>query len=470
MNLIFRFSLLFLFGFASALSKAEGAKTEEIYQQHCASCHGNHLEGGLGSSLIDGEFKHGSTDQEIQKNIADGLPDLDMPPFAETLSKKDQRALVIFIREKEAAYQREKNPFPRLDKSKKITTDRATYRVEEVASGLSTPWGLDFMPDGRMIVTERGGNVRFINSNGSLEEPIKNIPQSVQHGQGGMLAVTLHPDYEKNGWIYLGFSDGAGSTGKPHILTKIVRGKIKNNTWGDEELIWQGRPEDYSGAGVHFGTRIVIRDGYLWFSIGDRGQQNKAQDLSKPNGSIFRLHDDGSIPKDNPFVKTPNALPEIWSYGHRNPQGLVFDPATNALYDTEHGPRGGDEFNRIEAGKNYGWPVITYGMNYNGTPITGKTEQEGMEQPLTWWTPSIATCGLDVARGEAFPEWKNDFFAGGLAAKELQRLRVRDGKVVEKELISKGLGRVRDVRFGPDGLLYLVLNGPDKIVRFVPAD
>ncbi|MFV0338921.1 MAG: PQQ-dependent sugar dehydrogenase [Chthoniobacterales bacterium] len=470
MNFLFRFGFVFLLGAGCALPKVFGAKADEIYRQHCASCHGENLEGGLGSSLIDGAFKHGTSDQDIQKNIASGLPDLDMPPFANVLSRQDQRALVIFIREKETAYKNQKNPFPRLDKSQKIVTDRASYRVEEVVNGLATPWALDFLPDGRMIVTERGGAVRFVNKDGSLEAPIKNIPQSVQHGQGGMLAVTLHPDYEKNGWVYLGFADGLRKSGSLRVLTKIVRGKIENNTWKNEEVIWQGKPSAYGERGVHFGTRIVIRDGYLWFGIGDRGEQQKAQDLSLPNGSIFRLHDDGSIPRDNPFVNVRDALPEIWSYGHRNPQGLVFDEMTGGLYETEHGPRGGDEFNRIERGKNYGWPVITYGMNYNGTPITDKTEQVGMEQPLSYWTPSIATCGLDVASGKAFPNWKNDFFAGGLASKELHRLRVRDGEVIERELISKGLGRIRDVRIGPDGLLYLVLNAPDKIVRFVPVD
>ncbi|MGE9292617.1 MAG: PQQ-dependent sugar dehydrogenase, partial [Puniceicoccales bacterium] len=224
-------------------------------------------------------------------------------------------------------------------------------------------------------------------------------------------------------------------------------------------------------SGAHFGTRFVFKDGYLFFSMGDRGKQNMAQDVTRPNGKIHRIHDDGRIPEDNPFVDKPDAWPTIWTYGNRNPQGLDAHPITGALWETEHGPRGGDEVNLIRKGINYGWPVITYGMNYSGTPITDKTHAPGMEQPKHYWVPSIAVCGIDFYEGELFPNWKNNLFAGGLASNELHRIVINDdNEVVKDEIVLKGLGRIRDVASAPDGSLMLLLNGPDKIVKLVPVE
>lgn len=284
-----------------------------------------------------------------------------------------------------------------------------------------------------------------------------------------MLGVTLHPDYEENGWIYLAYTDGRAEP-RPEVLTKVVRGRIRDNTWVDEETIWEADRSFYTRSGAHFGSRVIFRNGYLFFSIGDRGNPPEAQNLSSPNGNIFRLHDDGRIPKDNPFLDKDGALPAIYSYGHRNPQGLVIDPDTGNLFTTDHGPRGGDKFNLVRKGENHGWPVITYGMNYNGTPASALIAKEGMEQPLVDWTPSIAVCGVDQLRGDAFPEWNRDFFAGGLRSEQLHRLRVKDDEVVEEEIVLRGAGRIRDVRGGPDGLLYLLLNDPHKLVRLVPVD
>jgi glucose/arabinose dehydrogenase len=214
----------------------------------------------------------------------------------------------------------------------------------------------------------------------------------------------------------------------------------------------------------------VFQDGYLFFAIGDRGRKANAQDLSLPNGKIHRIHDDGRVPEDNPFADREDAFPTIWTYGNRNPQGLDQHPQTGGIWESEHGPRGGEEINLIERGNNYGWPVITHGMNYDGTPITEKTAMEGMEQPKLHWTPSIAVCGIDFYEGDIFPDWKNDLFAGGLASEELHRLEIEEGEVVKSSVVMKGAGRVRDVASGPDGYLYLVLNGPDRIVRLVPAE
>jgi glucose/arabinose dehydrogenase len=326
------------------------------------------------------------------------------------------------------------------------------------------------------LVTEKSGQLRFLTKDGTLDpEVIRDTPPVIEHGQGGLMEVAPHPDFERNGWVYLGFSDGTRekrADGKEEVrcITAMVRGRIKGHQWTDQEWIYRADSKFRSGAGVHFGTRIVFDKGYIYFVVGERGGMMEAQSLSRPNGKIHRLHDDGRVPADNPFVKTADALPSIWSYGHRNPQGLVMDPRDGSLYATEHGPRGGDELNRIQRGANYGWPVITYGMNYDGTPMVGITAKEGMEQPLVYWVPSIAACGLDVYAGERFPKWKNDFFAGGLAAQEIRRIRIVDQKVVSQEIVLKNIGRVRDVAAGPDGLIYVVLNGPDRIVRLVPAE
>lgn len=285
--------------------------------------------------------------------------------------------------------------------------------------------------------------------------------------------VAVHPDYEDNGWIYLAFSQKTpGMRLRSTGMTTIVRGRIIDHEWVDEDLIWEAPAETHTSGRVHFGTRIVFQNGYLYFSVGDRGSMNGAQDLSLPNGKIYRIFDDGRIPDDNPFVDREDAIASIWSYGHRNPQGLDFHPVTGELWSTEHGPRGGDELNHIEKGLNYGWPVITYGMNYNGTPITELTEKEGMEQPKIDWTPSIAVCGINFYRGDAFPNWENDLFVTGLASQQLHRVRIVDNEVVEEEVVLKDHGRLRDVISGPDGAIYIAANfgRTSAILRLSPVD
>jgi glucose/arabinose dehydrogenase len=252
-------------------------------------------------------------------------------------------------------------------------------------------------------------------------------------------------------------------------MTAIMRGRIRDGAWVDSEMIYEPDPRFFTGRGQHFGTRIVFRDGYLFFPIGDRGAKEQAQNLSRPSGKHHRIFDDGRIPEDNPFQDKPNALPTLWTYGNRNPQGLAIHPQTGNIWSAEHGPRGGDEVNLIERGTNYGWPVITYGMNYNGTPMTDRTSAPGMAQPELYWTPSIAVCGIDFYSGKRFPGWQDNLFAGGLASEEVHRLVIEDREIVHQEIILKGAGRVRDVKNGGDGYLYLVLNGPGRIVRLVPA-
>ncbi|MDA3873809.1 MAG: PQQ-dependent sugar dehydrogenase, partial [Kiritimatiellae bacterium] len=346
------------------------------------------------------------------------------------------------------------------------TTQHQRFTLETITKNPAKMWGVSFLPDGWKIVTEIDGPVRLINPEGTLQPPLANTPEIVRRGQGGMLDVAVHPDYADNGWVYLSFSEGEGD----QCITSVVRGRIRDNRWIDEEVIYRADPRFRSGAGVHFGTRIVFRGGYVYFAIGDRGAKEQAQDLARPNGKIHRVHEDGRIPEDNPFAGQ-EALPTVWSYGHRNPQALAFHPETDELWSTEHGPRGGDELNRILPGRNYGWPKVTHGVNYNGTPITEHTGLPGLEPPVWHWTPSIAVCGMAFADADTYPAWKQDVLVGGLRAQVLERLRI-DGEntVVEREVILKDKGRVRDVKTGLDGHLYLILedNG-SALVRLLPV-
>ena len=450
-------------------------KVDKIFQTLCATCHGEKLDGGLGGSLIDGQWKHGATDEDIFRSIAKGNLEMGMTPWEGTLTPEQIRSLVIFLREKETEAERKETVFPVPSTDTITSTTHHDYRIETVvADGLTIPWAIAFLPDGRKLVTERPGGLRVIDADGNLlPQPVHDTPEVIHHGQGGMMEVAPHPDFAKNGWIYLGFSNGWRENDdkktKPNCLTKVVRGRIRDHHWVDQQTLFEADKKFYSRSGVHFGTRFVFDEFYFYFIIGERGGMHEAQDLTRPNGKIFRLYHDGRVPSDNPFVDHEGALPGIWSYGHRNPQGFDKEPGTGDLYITEHGPRGGDELNLIRRGANYGWPIITYGMNYNGTPMTAETHREGMGQPIIHWTPSIAVCGLDFYEGDKFPKWKNDLFAGALKQQELRRLRIRNREVVEQELILKNIGRVRDVADGPDGYLYVILNEPDTIIRLLPA-
>lgn len=348
-----------------------------------------------------------------------------------------------------------------------ISSEKEKFQVEVVAEGLTNPWGMVQLPDGRLLVTEKRGDLRVIESGKLLDAKVAGIPAVFAKGQGGLLDVELHPDYAKNGWIYLAFSDVKDNKG----LTKIIRGRLKDMAFVDQETIFEVPLEEYTGGGVHFGCRMEFDGkGYLFFSIGDRGDMKNAQMLTNVKGKIHRIRDDGGVPEDNPFFKEPGAARTIWSYGNRNAQGLKIHPVTGDLWEVEHGPRGGDELNLIEKGKNYGWPIITYGINYNGTPITDKTEAPGMEQPVIQWTPSIAVGGLDFYNGKLFPKWKNNMFATALAHQKLVRIEIGDdNKVKSQEIMLEKSGRIRDVRCLADGSIYLIYDEPGKIVRLVPA-
>ena len=345
-----------------------------------------------------------------------------------------------------------------------IETQKQKFVLQSVTTELQRPWGMAFLPDGRILVTELAGEIRIIKEDKLLDEKISGVPEVFNNGQGGLLDIQLHPDYAKNGWIYITYAKPDGTKGGG---TTVIRAKLKGNTLTNIEQLFNAQPSSPSGA--HFGSRIVFDgNGYIFFSCGERGKMENAQDLTNHLGKIMRLHDDGRVPTDNPFVNTAGAKPEIWSYGHRNPQGLYYDKTTGTLWDDEHGPKGGDELNKVEKGKNYGWPVITYGIGYDDKPLTDITKKDGMEQPVRYWVPSIAPCGMTMVTGNKYPNWKGNFLVGALSFQLVARVEVVDGKFVAEERFLEKIGRVRTVVQSPDGYIYVATENPGKIYKLMP--
>lgn len=331
------------------------------------------------------------------------------------------------------------------------------FRLQSVASAPGELWALDFLADGRLVATEKGGRLWLFKDGESLG-PVEGVPEVWHQGQGGLLGVTAHEQ-----WLYLTYS----APGQDGAMTAVVRGQLDGLRWINQETIYTAPDRFHTDDMQHFGSRLVARDGYIYFSIGDRGQRESAQNPQDPRGKIHRLHQDGRIPEDNPFVADESALASIWTLGHRNPQGMTVEPKTGAIWSAEHGPRGGDEVNLLRAGLNYGWPLVTHGTNYDGTPISEHSHAEGMESPRHHWTPSIAVSNMDFYTGEHFPQWRNHLLVGSLAARELRLLRIDGDKVAGEEVLLGGLGRIRDIRSGPDGYPYLLIGG--EIYRLVPS-
>ncbi len=343
-----------------------------------------------------------------------------------------------------------------------------TLRAVTVTEGLEYPWGLAFLPDGKMLVTERPGRLRLVGADGRLDpQLIRGVPPVAAVGQGGLLDVALHPDFARNGWIYLSYAaQGPGGYG-----TEVARARLEGHALRDLKVIFSMRPKTTTGH--HFGSRLVFdRQGFLFITLGDRGEMERAQRFGDHAGSVIRLHDDGRVPADNPFVAVPNALPEKFTLGNRNIQGAALHPVSGLLWTHEHGPQGGDEINIIRAGVNYGWPTITYGRNYgSGTPIGEGVRKTGMAQPLLQWTPSIAPSGMAFYTGDKFPAWRGNLFVGALRGQMLVRLEVDGERVVREErLLENTVGRIRDVRNGPDGFLYLLTDDArGRVVRLEPG-
>lgn len=339
------------------------------------------------------------------------------------------------------------------------------FTLQDVSSDVQMPWGMAWLPDGDMLVTDRNGELYRL-SNGQAGSPIAGLPEIHVNGQGGLLDIILHPDYENNGWLYISFSDPEGEGEGSN--TSIMRAKLDGNRLTDQQVIY--RAEVNSTRGQHYGGRMIFNDGYLFFTIGDRGDHfTNVQDLSRDGGKTYRINDDGSIPQDNPFVNVPNAKPAIWSYGHRNQQGIAINPVTGQIWTSEHGPRGGDEINIPEAGKNYGWPYVGYGINYNGEVLAEATHGAGMEQPIWYWDPSIATAGIEFVSSDRYPKLQNHLLVGGLRGSKLELLEISDNRVIRSTDLITDSGRIRAIRQGPDGYVYLGIEG-EGIKRLVPAN
>lgn len=347
-----------------------------------------------------------------------------------------------------------------------IASREHTFAVETVVEGLQHPWGMAFLPDGSILVTERPGRLRLVRDGTLVAEPIAGLPPVEERGQGGLMGIALHPQFAENRLVYLALA----AKGEGGYSTEVIRGRLDGMQLSDVETVFRAEPKTRESR--HFGGRLAFdRDGLLYVSLGDRGEQDYAQKLSDHRGTLVRIRDDGSVPEDNPFVGREGARPEIFTYGNRNMQGMIVHPETGRVWTHEHGPQGGDEVNIMQAGVNYGWPVITYGVNYGlGTKIGEGTHKEGMAQPIHKWVPSIAPSGMALYTGDRFPGWKGDLFVGSLKFGLLVRLELDGERVAGEERMLDGkYGRIRDVVQGPDGLLYLLTDErKGRLLRLVP--
>lgn len=338
-------------------------------------------------------------------------------------------------------------------------------KVDTIVTGLQNPWGMAFLPDKRILVTEKSGSIRVIKDRKLQPEKLSGVPEVYANGQGGLLDIQLHPDYTRNGWIYFTYAkpgNGGGST-------TLSRAKLQGNALtGLQELF---TVDPFIKSGVHFGSRIAFDGkGHVFVSTGERGTKSNAQSLATQNGKILRLKDDGKVPADNPFVNKAGAKPEIWTYGHRNVQGMVYDAATGTLYTHEHGPKGGDEINIEQKGANYGWPLTTYGIDYDGSIISNEKEKEGINPPIHVWVPSIAPCGMAMVTSDKYKGWKGNLLVGALAGQLIARVEIKNKKSIGEERLLKNIGRVRAVSQGPDGYIYVLTESPGMFLRLLPVN
>lgn len=346
-----------------------------------------------------------------------------------------------------------------------VVSEAARFYIDTLHTGLENPWGMVWLPDGRALITERRGDILIFKDGQYTGRHLTNLSPVYARGQGGLMDIQLHPDYPDNGWIYISYAKPGPAGGG----TALARFRLSGEQVIDFEILYETTPQ--VSAGIHFGSRITFdKDGYVYFSTGERGQKDNAQDLSNDLGKIHRLYDDGRIPDDNPFAGRPDVRPSIWSYGHRNIQGMIYDPETHRIWATEHGPRGGDELNLIEKGKNYGWPAITYGIDYTGAIISELTELPGMEQPIHYWTPSLGTCGLHRYSGEQFSKWKGNLFTGALALTRVVRIVLDGDRYISEETLLDGVGRVRYITEDSDGHLYILTESPGLLLKLRHAE
>ena len=435
----------------------EVSEIESLYQEYCGGCHGRNI-----NSFVDRKWIYGNGFEEIKKAIVEGYEEEGMSSFAETFTEEEIDDLTNFILDASDRADKMKEVIPSFV-PEEYESNYFNFKLAPVVTGIEIPWGLEFLPDGSILISDREG--ALYHAIEGEKKVLSGFPEVKAVGQGGMMDILIHPNYSENGWIYFSYTKPKNSI----HTTAVFRAKLVDDALVEKQELFEALP--YLRTPYHFGCRMAFdNEGYLYLSVGDRGKRDEnPQSLENHCGKIHRLYDDGSIPRDNPFVNTAGAMPSIYSFGHRNPQGLIKHPYTGEIWEHEHGPKGGDEINLIKPAINYGWPVISYGINYNGTKFTDLTHKEGMEQPVHQWTPSIAPCGMTIIRGNMYPEWKGDILSGSLSFELLQRTKIKDGKVVEEEELLKGLGRVRNVKMGPGGYIYVAIEKPKSgIFRIHP--
>ena len=448
---------------------------EEIYRKYCAGCHGHQLQGSTASTLLKKNLDYGSDRNSIMNVIRKGIPMTQMISFNSTLSGKEIEDLTDYI------LSVRKNPGTVKPDSRPMTVQTKFYQLNIenlVPKGLNGPWAIEFVDANRALISGKMGDLHWVVNNKLDTQKITGLPKVYGYDLvGGLMDLAVDPDYKNNGWVYLAFSHNPQNSTdrKTPGMTKIVRGKVKGQQWVDEQTLFEVHDSLLVIEGMRWGSRFLFdKEGFLYFTIGDMQASVQSglypQMLTRPEGKIFRIHPDGSIPKDNPFYGRKNVLQGIYAWGTRNVQGLAQHPVTGKIYFSDHGPQGGDEFNLLKNGGNYGWPLVTYGINYDGTTITKDTIKTGMEQPITYWTPSIAVCAVEFANSPLFPKWRNNLLLTTLKFEELRRLVLEKNRVTEQEILLKGYGRVRDVKIGPDGAMYVLTNSPDALLRVTPGN
>lgn len=439
---------------------------EALLQSHCAACHGVGGQGGVGGALIGTSKWNNVESNAIAERIARGAPDRGMPAFADVLSDDDIATLALYISELRTDTQMVKA-------SPDITAKTVLYdiAIERVFSHPDQLWGLAIAGDGSIIATTKQGDLLKLSPDGDALT-IKNPPEAYTVGVGGLLGVALHPNYAANGWIYVAAAQRPDATpgstpgASPLARMRVLRGKIRDGAWADEEVVFETSAED-AHINRHFGARLLFHDGLLYLCLGDRHgdiltPNANAQRLDNPYGKIHRMSETGAAPADNPFIGESEAIPTIYTLGHRAPQGLTVRPKTGQIFSSEHGPRGGDELNIILPGRNYGWPLTSYGVQYSGEPVSLQAEHPDVEAPKRNWTPAIAVSAIQFYEGALFPEWNDSLFVGSLIAEKLIRMTLdEDGVPILEELVFKDMGRIRDIAVGADGSIYVAVNKLD---------
>ncbi len=433
------------------------------YQTFCGGCHGEKM-----NAFVDRNWKHGKTREDLFKAIKTGYHDEGMPAFDSAFTQQELYGLCDYIItgiKNVDRYTGSEKPTSNIFK-----TETLTIRLDTILKGLKCPWGMVFLPKKEILVTDKNGKLYHVKKDGSTSF-VEGVPQVLYKSQGGLFDIALDPDFDHNQFVYLSYSKFKKEGTETFSTTAIVKARLENDKLLDGKDIFIAIP--WSKSTIHYGGRLQFgKDGYLYFSVGERGNEkaNPQQINGNDLGKIHRIKSDGSTPESNPFAGVAGANASIFSYGHRNPQGLTIKPNTNQLWDNEHGPRGGDEINTVESGKNYGWPIITYGINYNGKPMLPdtKTAKDGLEQPFHQWTPSIGPSGLLFVTGKKYKGWEGNLLTGALRFEYLNRSILKDNKVVKEEILFKNIGRVRNIVMGPDGYLYMSVESPGIVYRLTP--